>query len=223
MDREKVNMKNRIKKIWKNINLYRKEQCVICLTLFCFIISGAFLPATRKQLLSNEIKEELTVESSLSETEEKDDTTNPKKDTDNSMIAESEETEDTPTQTSDETENVESENDNVPDSLAEATSPNVSKPNPDHSGNSSGDDSSASSTGGTGKPPASSGVTDDTPSSSGSAGDTSVPEKVWVPPVYETIHHEAIYETVRVVVCNYCSETFNNVGEFQVHKDANGG
>ena len=48
-------------------------------------------------------------------------------------------------------------------------------------------------------------------------------EKIWVPPVYEIVHHEAVYETVRVVVCNYCSEEFGSVGEFQVHKDANGG
>ena len=48
-------------------------------------------------------------------------------------------------------------------------------------------------------------------------------EKVWVPPVYETIHHEAIYEKIRIVVCNYCSEEFKTVGEFQVHKDAHGG
>lgn len=49
------------------------------------------------------------------------------------------------------------------------------------------------------------------------------PEKVWVPPVYQTIHHEAVYQTVRIVVCNYCGATFSTVGEFQVHKDANGG
>ena len=49
------------------------------------------------------------------------------------------------------------------------------------------------------------------------------PEKIWVPPVYEIVHHEAVYETVRVIICNYCSEEFSSVGEFQVHKDANGG
>ena len=49
------------------------------------------------------------------------------------------------------------------------------------------------------------------------------PEKVWVPPVYETVHHEAVYETVRIVICNYCSEEFGSVGEFQVHKEEHGG
>lgn len=50
-----------------------------------------------------------------------------------------------------------------------------------------------------------------------------VPGKTWVPPVYEIVHHEAVYETRRVIVCNYCSAEFASVGAFQVHKDANGG
>lgn len=49
------------------------------------------------------------------------------------------------------------------------------------------------------------------------------PEKVWIPPVYTTVHHEAIYKTVQMVCCNYCGATFGSVGEFQVHKDENGG
>lgn len=49
------------------------------------------------------------------------------------------------------------------------------------------------------------------------------PEKVWVPPVYEIVHHEAVYETIRIVICNYCSEEFGSVGEFQVHKEEHGG
>lgn len=49
------------------------------------------------------------------------------------------------------------------------------------------------------------------------------PQKVWVPPVYQTIHHDAVYNTVKVVVCNYCGAEFGSAGEFQVHKDANGG
>lgn len=55
------------------------------------------------------------------------------------------------------------------------------------------------------------------PGNSGSSG------KTWVPPVYKTIHHEAVYETRRVVICNYCGATFGSTGEFQVHKDAHGG
>ena len=44
-----------------------------------------------------------------------------------------------------------------------------------------------------------------------------------MPPVYQTIHHDAVYNTVKVVVCNYCGAEFGSAGEFQVHKDANGG
>lgn len=63
--------------------------------------------------------------------------------------------------------------------------------------------------------------------SSGSSENTPAPapppQKVWVPPVYQTIHHDAVYNTVKVVVCNYCGAEFGSAGEFQVHKDANGG
>lgn len=62
-----------------------------------------------------------------------------------------------------------------------------------------------------------------TSSSSASVSNTSTPERVWVPPVYETIHHEAVYQTIQVVICNYCGATFGTTGEFQVHKDAHGG
>ena len=55
-------------------------------------------------------------------------------------------------------------------------------------------------------------------SSSGSSSD-----KVWVPPVYKTVHHEAVYETRKVWVCNYCKEEFSSLDGFQVHKEANGG
>lgn len=48
-------------------------------------------------------------------------------------------------------------------------------------------------------------------------------DRKWVPPVYKTVHHEAVYETKKVVICNYCSAAFNSTGEFQVHKDAHGG
>lgn len=66
------------------------------------------------------------------------------------------------------------------------------------------------------------------PPSTGSSSDSSSspakqPEKVWVPPVYKTVHHDAVYNTVTVVVCNYCGAEFGSAGEFQVHKDANGG
>lgn len=57
----------------------------------------------------------------------------------------------------------------------------------------------------------------DNPSSSGSS------DKTWVPPVYKTVHHEAVYEKVKVYICNKCKEKFPSAGDFQVHKDLHGG
>lgn len=86
------------------------------------------------------------------------------------------------------------------------------------SGSSHGGHSGSGSTGSSGS--SSSSGADGAGSSQGSStGD----DKVWVPPVYETIHHEAVYEKVRVYVCTYCQAEFASAGEFQVHKDANGG
>ena len=86
------------------------------------------------------------------------------------------------------------------------------------SGSSHGGHSGSGSTGSSGSS-SSSGAGGAGSSQGSSTGD----EKVWVPPVYETIHHEAVYEKVRVYVCTYCQAEFASAGEFQVHKDANGG
>lgn len=65
------------------------------------------------------------------------------------------------------------------------------------------------------------------PQTSGTNSDPTTPapppasEKIWVPPVYKTVYHDAIYQTVKVVVCNYCNAEFSSAGEFQVHRDAN--
>lgn len=56
-----------------------------------------------------------------------------------------------------------------------------------------------------------------------SPGLSSPSGKTWVPPVYKTVHHDAVYETRRVVICNYCEATFDTTGAFLVHKEANGG
>lgn len=86
------------------------------------------------------------------------------------------------------------------------------------SGSSHGGHSGSGSTGSSGSS-SSSGAGGAGSSQGSSTGD----DKVWVPPVYETIHHEAVYEKVRVYVCTYCQAEFASAGEFQVHKDANGG
>ncbi len=66
-------------------------------------------------------------------------------------------------------------------------------------------------------------------SNSNSSGGSSTPaapaapEKKWVPPVYKTVHHDAVYQTEQIVVCNYCGAEFSSTSEFQAHKEANGG
>lgn len=69
-----------------------------------------------------------------------------------------------------------------------------------------------------------------TGSSSASSGSSApapaapaAPEKKWIPPVYKTVHHDAVYQTEKIVVCNYCGAEFASTGEFQAHKEANGG
>ena len=56
-----------------------------------------------------------------------------------------------------------------------------------------------------------------------SSGPSDKKGKTWVPPTYKIVHHEAVYKTVRVVICNYCGATFGSTGEFQTHKDLHGG
>lgn len=60
-------------------------------------------------------------------------------------------------------------------------------------------------------------------SASSSGGSSNSSNKTWVPPVYKTVHHDAVYETQKVVVCNYCGATFSSTSAFQVHKDEHGG
>lgn len=56
-------------------------------------------------------------------------------------------------------------------------------------------------------------------------------EKVWVPPVYKTIHHEAVYETRQVYICSgfinenadVCNQAFSSLEEWGTHKSINGG
>ena len=173
----------------RKLNLYQKEQCILCILVLCFILSIFILP---------EPKQQTTVSQSVTQSEEKTEPTIPE-DTSTSMPEfESE----TPTNTSQENKQSLPENeDHAPENqVSESTSENFSK----------NSDSSS----------------DSTPEIITTAPPEVIqkePEKVWVPPVYETIHHDAVYETVRLYICNYCSEEFKSVGEFQVHKDAHGG
>lgn len=148
-----------------SVNLYKKEQLLICLLLLCFVLCSFILPSYREPLPTDnvvELPEETIPERDSAEND--------------SSVVESDDSD----QTTDVPQMPETQK-TLPETLT-------------------GD--------------------------STNTGDSSTPtmsEKTWVPPVYETIHHEAVYDTVRMVVCNYCSESFRTVGEFQIHKDANGG
>lgn len=180
----------------KKLNLYRKEQLTILLLLLCFVLSGFFLPKIKINTApaTTQISEEST------EMVPENETGKIQEDIDN-IETESEETESKET-VADST----SETSSTKDSSSSTT---TEKPSKNDSGSSATASKPSTNTSGssTNKQPASS----------------TEPEKVWVPPVYKTIHHEAVYQTVRVVVCNYCNASFSTVGEFQVHKDANGG
>ena len=205
MDEKKIDMKNFIKKIIMGINLYQKEQCIICTFLFCFMISGICLPTVRKQLIKSDSGGTVVTTDLKSNTEKK---------TDNKANESKDVREKTEEKTSETKENPQSSVE-VP-APAETNPPKDSTAVTDQNASSEGSSTNASS-----QKPASG--SSGNSASSGSTESTAPPEKVWVPPVYETVHHEAVYETVRVVICNYCGATFGSTGEFQVHKDENGG
>ena len=124
--------------------------------------------------------------------------------TDKSDSKESTDTSDTASTQNNEAENKNSEETQTADASTPSPDQSISTA-PASSGSSSGSTSSS------------------TPPSQSSSGSSSAPAKVWVPPVYKTVHHDAVYQTVKVVICNYCGAEFSSTGEFQVHKDANGG
>lgn len=214
-----------IKNLIKKSSLHRKEQMAIMFTVICFVLSGIFLPSLKKELslesgtisAKSEIKENIKKKSSKKTDPNicktptvTEDTSQAAENTDKSDSEESTDTSDT-SDTSDtaSTQNNEAENKNS----EETQTADASTPSPDQS-ISTAPASSGSSSGST---------SSSTPPSQSSSGSSSAPAKVWVPPVYKTVHHDAVYQTVKVVICNYCGAEFSSTGEFQVHKDANGG
>lgn len=194
--------------------LYKKERAAILVMLFCFALSGVFLPnaKVKASLISSldlptieatdaiqaELPEDISDEDTeldegadaeLSDEDSKEDDSEEEKEKDKEK--ENEKKDDKKKETSTETKADKNQTDKKP------------------SGNASGGSSSGSGSSGN--------------TSSGGSTSQAPAEKVWVPPVYETVHHEAVYQTVKVVVCNYCGAEFSSAGEFQVHKDANGG
>ena len=214
-----------IKNLIKKSGLHRKEQMAIMFTIICFVLSGIFLPSLKKELslesvtisaisAKSEIKEN-TKKKSSKKTDSNicktptvtEDTSQAAENTDKSDSEEITDTSDTASTQNNEAENKNSEETQTAD--ASTPSPDQSIPTaPASSGSSSGSTSSST-------PPSQSG--------GGSSSAPAAPEKVWVPPVYKTVHHDAVYQTVKTVICNYCGAEFSSTGEFQVHKDANGG
>lgn len=186
----------------KKLNLYKKEQLTILLLLLCFALSAFLIP---ERTLTEPVSSKIVPNTSdVSEEipENNKESSNP----DDSEIADNS---DESIENSDEIAGEGSENN---EEFTNKGSSN-SKDNSNDGSSSKKEPSTGSS-----KKPAK-----DKPKKEPEKEPAKEPEKVWVPPVYEIVHHDAVYKTVRIVVCNYCSENFDSVGAFQVHKDANGG
>lgn len=211
-----------IKNLIKKSGLHRKEQMAIMFTVICFVLSGIFLPSLKKELsfesgtisAKSEIKEN-TKKKSSKKTDPNicktptvtEDTSQAAENTDKSDSEEITDTSDTASTQNNEAENKNSEETQTADASTPSPDQSISTA-PASSGSSSGSTSSST-------PPSQSG--------SGSSSAPAAAAKVWVPPVYKTVHHDAVYQTVKAVICNYCGAEFSSTGEFQVHKDANGG
>lgn len=196
----------------KKITLYHKEQITIILLLVVFFLSGLKLPEIREQLskttpntCTNMIVEQKdsVIDSVV------DDTTDELQDTSN-VVAE---------KTEADTSTVVAKKNEADTPISEEPTTNVAPPpttiEPKEPHTPVDSSKNVSPT-----PPM---PEENKPHESTTSPSTTPVEKEWVPPVYRTIHHDAVYETKRVVSCNYCNELFLTVGEFQIHKDANGG
>ena len=192
----------------KKITLYHKEQTTIILLLVVFFLSGLKLPQIREQLSKATPN---TCTNIIVEKEDSviDDATDELQDTSN-VIAE---------KTEADTSNVVAEKTEADTPMSEepttdvASPPTTTEPKQPHIPVDASKNVSPT-------PPM---LEENKPHESTASPSTTPVEKEWVPPVYRTIHHDAVYETKRVVSCNYCNEIFLTVGEFQIHKDANGG
>lgn len=225
-----LNMKDFLKYLLNSSDLYKKELKVICAMLLCFAISGVCLPIVKDQLPPSEPTEtQLPVSNSskkesgpakTKKTDLKNGSSKSKKNT-KSTEKDKKKEDNKEDNKKDNTEKAKSsENVTANKTSNDAAGTASQKPAAGNSDNTlSGNTSSENSASAPSAQPA--------PSAPQTPAPTPVPETpkepVWVPPVYTTVHHEAVYETIQVVCCNYCGATFNSVGEFQVHKDANGG
>lgn len=204
----------------KKITLYHKEQRTIILLLVVFFLSGLKLPQIREQLskatpntCTNMIVEkgDSVIDDATDELQDTSNVVAEKTEADTSIVV---------------AEKTEADTSNVVAKKTEADTPMSEEPTTDVASPPTTidpkqphipvDDSKNVS-------PTRPMPEENKPHESTTSPSTTPVEKEWVQPVYRTIHHDAVYETKRVVSCNYCNEIFLTVGEFQIHKDANGG
>lgn len=222
--------------LFKDMNIYMKERLVIGIVLVCFAISGISLP-----IIKEKIYKACKFENAVCTTNETEDNTNDieigesgsgfedaNDIEDDGSSSGSENTNDKDDIETDRSYNGAVNSDSPKDGEKEANSKEGTKNNGVKDKNADGKDASPSANNPSPKPtitPAatSPAVTPPVATPPASADSSTSPEKIWVPPVYKIVHHEAVYETRKVYICNYCSAEFNSAGEFQVHKDENGG
>lgn len=208
MDKKFIDLKTYFKEN-RNISLYKKEQLAICTMVLCFALSGIGLPVLKEQLAPANTPDKLEMNKS-----EKKDANYSDKNKKNPHATES--------STENPTENSEGyTSENNADTGVDSKQPSAS---------SSQESSNVPTTDNTTTQPSENTNDTDTETSA----NTSEPDssgKVWVPPVYKTIHHEAVYETRQVYICSgfinenaeVCNQVFNSLEEWGTHKSINGG
>ena len=202
----------KFKELFAHSATQRKERMVIITTLLCFAISGIALPQIKAQegtlLDASTVQQEQSTEDSDSSSSLKEKKEEQKKEPEEQKEEETseEEKEESKEEKESSTDKKEAEEKESSTDKKEAEKKeSEKKASEDNTAANNGSSSSSNNSGSTPAAPA------------------PQPEKVWVPPVYKTVHHDAVYNTVTVVVCNYCGAEFGSAGEFQAHKDANGG
>lgn len=197
------------------ITLYVKEQLVIGTMVLCFVLSGICLPFIKERISPGP-------PSSTSESSEGSNGTGENKDKNFQ-----DKPEESPSKKEDGMETNSSESPQTTTVQDESTDSNTSTPS--DSTDTRSDDSSnttPSRTPGNAANPSAPPSTD-----GGSGSSTETPGKEWVPPVYETIHHEAVYETKTFYYCSgaidesgvVCNQKFDSLQGWATHKSIHGG
>jgi len=211
-------IKAHIKNIITGMDMYMKEQRIIAIMLLCFVVSGASLPAIKSHMIKDEGEASPNSDFYVDENNQPIDETPIDNDDENDQNGEEPASDDE--QNPSGTQNPgDMQNPNQSGSAKPNNSSGSNLGSNNHqssSSNNTGSNGSSTSPSSPSKPSTPSKPSDN-PSSSGSS------DKTWVPPVYKTVHHEAVYEKVKVYICNKCKEEFPSAGDFQVHKNLHGG